>query len=114
MNSLFVINPYKWNGQWVFDNEERGLVKEAFVAKADLLLDIMCEKLKCAPEKGVRVVFAPHWIPDYNVKLTWKRADVVGNWYDTGMGFEAWYCPALELFMSPPPKEIYGRVTPAS
>ena len=31
-NSIFVIKPYKWEGLWVFDDANVGLVKEPFVA----------------------------------------------------------------------------------
>ncbi len=42
-NSIFVINPYKWNGMWVFDDERVGLDKEPFVAGADTMIDTAVE-----------------------------------------------------------------------
>jgi hypothetical protein len=36
-NSIFVIKPYKWEGLWVFDDANVGLVKEPFVGGADKL-----------------------------------------------------------------------------
>lgn len=30
-NSIFVIEPYSWEGLWVFDDPNPGLVKEPFV-----------------------------------------------------------------------------------
>ena len=39
MNALLVIHPYKHNGQWVFDDERVGLVREPLVAGADLFID---------------------------------------------------------------------------
>ena len=39
MNSILVIHPYKYEGIWVFDDPAAGLVKEAFVAGADVILD---------------------------------------------------------------------------
>ena len=52
MNSLFVINPYKWNGQWVFDDPSRSLDKEALVAGIDTMLDHWVQKLG-AGQKGL-------------------------------------------------------------
>jgi hypothetical protein len=38
-NSIFVIKPYKWEGLWVFDDPNVGLVKEPFVGGADTMID---------------------------------------------------------------------------
>ncbi len=43
-NSIFVIKPYRWEGLWVFDDEQVGLVKEPFVAGADTLIDVAIER----------------------------------------------------------------------
>ena len=39
MNSIRIISPYKYHGQWVFDDPQVGLVREPFVAGADTLID---------------------------------------------------------------------------
>ena len=39
MNQISVLHPYKYHGQWVFDDETTGLVREAFVAGADTMID---------------------------------------------------------------------------
>ena len=36
-HSIFVIKPYKWQGQWGFDDANVGLVKEPFVGGANRL-----------------------------------------------------------------------------
>lgn len=36
MNALLVIHPYKFNHQWVFDDENVGLIREPFVNGADV------------------------------------------------------------------------------
>jgi hypothetical protein len=43
MNQIIVIHPYKYEGQWVFDDEAVGLRREAFVAGADKIIDKMVE-----------------------------------------------------------------------
>ena len=40
-NSLFNIAPYKLNGVWMYDDKERGILKEPFVEGADSFLDLM-------------------------------------------------------------------------
>ena len=39
-NQINVIKPYKYHGQWVFDDPSVDLEREAFVAGADTLLDM--------------------------------------------------------------------------
>ncbi len=40
------ITTYKLNNSWVFDDDDRGLVKEPFVAGADEFLDMIAGKNK--------------------------------------------------------------------
>ena len=40
MNAINVINPYKWNGMWVFDDPTKELYKEPLVSGADTMMDI--------------------------------------------------------------------------
>jgi len=39
MNAINVIAPYKYHGQWVFDDPRVGLAQEPFVAGADTWID---------------------------------------------------------------------------
>ena len=113
MNSLFVINPYKWNGQWVFDDPSRSLDKEALVAGIDTMLDHWVQKLG-AGQKGLVLTFSAHFFPGHNFKLRWVREDVVGNWYHSDeLGFEGWLCPALFKYFAKAPPEIYAAVKAA-
>ena len=38
-NALFVIEPYQWNGIWVFDDPRVGLVQEPFVSGMPEIID---------------------------------------------------------------------------
>ena len=57
MNSLGVIAPYKYEGMWVFDDPAVGLVREPFVAGADLIIDRLVESIPDAA-KGFRLIFS--------------------------------------------------------
>ena len=54
MNSILKINAYKHQGQWVFDDESRGLDKEAFVSGADSIMDMLY-----LSARGIEAAFIP-------------------------------------------------------
>jgi hypothetical protein len=94
-NSIFVIKPYKWEGLWVFDDANVGLVKEPFVGGADTMIDVVTANLPNA-DKGFLAIFSANYFPDAQVVLDWVRADGGGNvyrWKEKDM--EGWLCPAL-------------------
>lgn len=108
MNSLFIIKPYKHFGQWVFDDAERGLSKEALVAGIDTMLDIWSQQLKT---QDLVVVFSDGFFPTHNFVLDWVREDVVGNWYESKqLGFQGWLCPALFKYFPTAPKQIFAQI----
>ena len=80
MNAISVIAPYKYEGMWVFDDPAVGLVREAFVAGIDVMLDKLTASIPNA-EKGFRLIFSPAPFPGYTVKLEWRREEYDGNWY---------------------------------
>jgi hypothetical protein len=112
MNQIMVIFPYKYNGQWVFDDESKGLDKEALVAGIDQMLDAFTATIKDA-EKGVKVLFSSTPFPGWKIKLDWRRSEYEGNWYFCdALGFEGWLCPALFKYFDAAPKEIYALIQP--
>jgi hypothetical protein len=109
MNALSVIFPYKFNGQWVFDDEWVGLVREPFVAGIDTMIDRITTDIPNAT-KGFKLIFSPTPFPGYTVKLTLRREEYGGNWYwCEQLGMEGWLCPALFKYFSTPPTELYGQ-----
>jgi len=54
-NSIFVIKPSKWEGLWVFDDANVGLVKEPFVGGPDTMIDVATGHIPNA-EKGFLAV----------------------------------------------------------
>ena len=110
-NAINVIYPYRYEGMWVFDDEESGLDKEPFVEGADKLIDYMIEaKSLQNAVTGFRLIFSAGEFPRYDVKLDWVREGEGGNWYRSEEHqMEGWLCPALFKYFDKAPQSIYAR-----
>jgi len=86
-NALMVINPYKFSGQWVFDDDDTGLVKEPFVAGIDVMIDKLVSGLN-KPSDGFLLIFSGSEFPSYDIKLEWRREDCEET--GTGVRSIAW------------------------
>jgi hypothetical protein len=112
MNAIRIIRPYKWQGTWVFDDAQAGLVREPFVAGADVILDRMVEGIPHAHE-GVGLLFSAQPFPGYQFELRWKREEFGGNWYySVSHGLEGWLCPAMFAYFDQAPERIFVQVKP--
>ncbi len=110
MNSLSVIAPYRYEGMWVFDDPQVGLVKEPFVEGADTMIDAMVSHIPDAGS-GFRIVFSAFAFPSYQHKLEWVRPELSGNVYRSEeLGMEGWLCPALFKYFAEAPAQIYLKV----
>lgn len=114
-NSIFTIRPYRWHSQWVFDDPERGLVREPFVGGTDDIVTEAVAKFGLAnammPGVGFVAIFSAQPFPGAMVTLEWVRPWHDGNiyrWKETGM--EGYQCPALLRYFRTPPKAIYVQV----
>jgi len=110
-NALSVINPYKYEGMWVFDDDAAGLGKEPFVEGADTMIEqVLLAKRLVNPEAGFRLIFSAGEFPRYDAVFDWVREGEGGNWYrsDT-LGLEGWLCPALLKYFDRAPERIYAR-----
>ena len=58
MNTLNFINPYRYEGMWVFDDPRVGLDKEPFVSGADTMIDVLVKDIPGA-EKGFPTLGRP-------------------------------------------------------
>lgn len=114
MNALLVIHPYKEQGTWMFDDPRAGLVREPFVAGADVILDRMVAGIADA-EAGVTIVFSAAAFPGYQHEFEWRREDYGGNWYySPEYELEGWLCPALFKYFETAPSRLYVQVKPLS
>jgi hypothetical protein len=112
MNSILVIAPYRWEGQWVFDDPRVDLHREPFVSGADVMMDKLVANLPDAA-KGFRLLFSAAPFPGHTVKLEWRREEFGGNWYySPQFGMEGWLCPALFKYFPTAPAEIYVKAEP--
>jgi hypothetical protein len=110
-NSLFVINPYRERGTWVFDDPAAGLVKEPFVSGIPAIIEKATEHIPMAAN-GFRAVFSLHPFPGYNVHLTLLRQEYAGGWYRWEKeNLEGWLCPALYKYFDVAPKDLYIQVS---
>lgn len=114
MNQIQTLRPYKYYGQWVFDDENTGLVREAFVAGADSMIDLATREIPDA-ENGFLMLFSPGPFPGYQIRLQWQREDMGGNVYLwPEQALEGWLCPALFKYFEQAPSEIYVQAKPAA
>jgi hypothetical protein len=109
MNAISVIFPYKYQGQWVFDDKSRGLDKEPFVMGIDKILDLATESIPNA-QQGFKLFFSATPFPGHKVRLEWKREELGGNWYwCPEYGIEGWLCPALFRYFEQAPTLIFAK-----
>ncbi len=109
MNSIIAIHPYKAEGMWVFDDPVAGLRQEPFVAGADTIIDRMVVSMPNA-DNGFTLLFSSNPFPGFQLELTWRRADLGGNWYySDALEMEGWLCPALFKYFEAAPSKIYAQ-----
>jgi hypothetical protein len=112
MNAIRVLMPYRYAGQWVFDDPAVGLVREPFVAGIDVMIDHLVKDIPDAAS-GFRLLFSPTPFPGHNIRLEWRREEYGGNWYfSPELQIEGWLCPALFKYFDAAPPELYGQVAP--
>ena len=113
-NSIFVIKPYRWNSQWVFDESERNLLREPFVAGADTMIDVATAHIPNAAD-GFLMIFSANPFPGAEIVLKWRREEMGGNTYFwEEKDIEGWLCPALLEFYNEAPKALYVQVKAVS
>jgi hypothetical protein len=106
MNTIEMICPYQLNGQWMFDDDRHGLVREPFVFGAEHALDYL--SLLVGAAYRLKVFFSASPLPQHHFLLTWLSGDgSAGAWYETNGGNSLWLCPALLNYFNKPPQTIY-------
>lgn len=121
-NQIFVINPYRHAGTWVFDDPARDLKQEPFVAGIPEMIDFVLGGMEIQnPELGFRLIFSDELFSaeDYSnvVRVDLLRLENGGAWYQLvrfGKTMEGWLCPALLKYFNKPPQEIYLKAEPIS
>jgi hypothetical protein len=102
MNQVNVIFAYKIHNQWMFDDETKGLKREAFVAGADTILESQAKGADT-----ITLLFSDGPFPDAH-KFTRGAHDGTGDWYSSrSLKSRGWLCPALLKYFDTAPKELY-------
>ncbi|HUQ28206.1 MAG TPA: DUF6717 family protein [Usitatibacter sp.] len=111
-NSIHAIAPYRYHGTWVFDDPGVGLVREPFVAGADVMIDKATARIADAAD-GFVMLFSSSPFPGHQLRLEWRRNDGAGDWYfSPELGMEGWLCPALLKYFERAPRQIFVQVKP--
>ncbi|MES2661230.1 MAG: DUF6717 family protein [Verrucomicrobiota bacterium] len=113
-NSLFVLQPYRHQNAWVFDDAKVGLVAEPFVFGIDTMIDRMTAHIPNA-EGGFRLIFSTSQFPGSAAELEWRREEAGGNWYySPTFELEGWLCPALFKYFAEAPRSLFAKAEPLS
>jgi len=112
-NILTVIEPYWWQGTWVFDDESVGLDKEPFVQGVPEMIDELVKDIPNA-RSGFRLLFSSLPFSGYQVELTRVREEYGGHWYKVkDKEAEGWLCPALFRYFETAPESLYVKAEPS-
>lgn len=104
---VHVIQPYKKDGAWVFDDDRVGLVQEPFVSGIPEMMDDLVKDIP-GSENGFNLFFSTEDFSGNQRTLQWLRSDGDGNWYRClETNAEGWLCPALLKYFESPPKTIF-------
>ena len=110
-NAVYSIRPYRYQNQWVFDDERVGLVKEPFVMGIPEIIDRAVEHIPNA-ENGFTVLFNDTGLPSADIILTKQLEEAGGNWYTcTKTGMSGWLCPALYKYYPQAPEKLFIKIS---
>ena len=78
-NSIMVIHPYLHKGTWVFDDEDKNLQREPFIAGIDAMISMIVESENLDVD-GFSVCFSASFMPGSHFTLDWVRNEGGGIW----------------------------------
>ena len=109
MNQINVIHPYKYMGQWVFDDPSVGLDHEAFVAGADDVCDRLLEMVGAPGDDKFTLVFSADRFPgsQFSFVYTGPGEGDGTYYYCAQLLYSVWLCPALFRYFDAPPVAIH-------
>ena len=114
-NAIHSLVLYRHGTDWVFDDKERGIVKEPLVAGIDLVLDTLTADMPGA-KAGVQVRFAADPFPGAQIQLQ-RVAEAPekkdGTWYYCPQLNEVgWLCAVLYCYFETAPVTIHVQLSP--
>jgi len=110
MNAIRIIHPRWEDGSLVFDDPSVGLVREPFVAGADVAIGLLAQQVEgCSKEFSL--LFSDRPFPGHQASLRWERAEYGGDWYYCDeLRLSGWLCPALLKYFDSAPIRIYLQI----
>ena len=108
MNAILVIHPYLDNGVLVFDDPAVGLVREPFIAGADVILKTAAGVSGANPT-AFTLLFSDKKFPGYRFLAEKDYAESGGAWYSVGL-LSGHLCPALLKYFDKPPEKIFFQI----
>ena len=89
-NSIKIITPYKYNDQWVFDDERVGLEREPFVNGADTLIDAYLERISMPDCEIFNLAFSENNMNGrFDISLTKLKDDY--EWLNFAVQIHWWF-----------------------
>jgi len=116
-NAMMVLELYRHNGCWVFDDENYDLVAEPFVSGVSEIIDELAiiQYGNTLHDKGLNITFSKNPFPNYQARIDRLREEYDGNWYEwKETNMEGWLCPALFNYFSTAPDSIYVSIKKVS
>jgi len=111
VNVINVIELYKKDGFWCFDDSSTGLKAEPFMTTATHFIDIMLNKIGKRSAKKPVAVFSKTPFPEHQFTIERVCDDGVGGtFYSYGGIHELWLCPALLKYFETAPSQIFIQV----
>ena len=113
--TIYAVKLYKLNNiQWVFDDPERNIIAEAFVAGADTkAVDSILEHGYLDPEGDLILLFSTKFFPPnddtYKITISHKPEPGGGTSYNYN-DHDLWLCDTLLDYYKKPPKQIYFQI----
>lgn len=112
MNTLMQIYPYRTRSGWSFDDEEKGLKGEPFVAGIPKIIDQFVPK----DQKTCTITFSGQEFPGAQGHL--ERAGDSGSVHGGtdymlaigGRQMVGWLCPALFKYFDEAPEELWFQI----
>lgn len=115
MSNTLELYPYFHGKCWVFDDSRAALKEEAFVSGMTEIISKVVDHHSIPNAKnGFRMIFSHQPFDGHQAVITKIAGGTQedGNWYHgtiCGEEMKGWLCPALYLYFSAAPNQIYMR-----
>ena len=111
-NAIFTLTFYRYQGQWVFDDDRRDIFVEPLVCGADEVFDVISGRCEDDGINRCTVNFSSSPIPGFALHATYLGPEFGGSRYSTpdmklDTPFEFWLCPAIFAYFECAPQDLY-------